>query len=179
MKEWKTLDREVVYQNDKYLTVENHKIELHDGSIIENWPWVITGDYVNVIVVNEDQKFVCFKQTKYGVKGISIAPIGGHIEPNEEPFAAAKRELLEEAGYASESWTDLGSFRVDPNRGCANAYLYLAQGAKKIQEPNSDDLEEQELIFLSRDEILNALSNGEVKVLSWAFAFTKSLSLVK
>lgn len=179
MKEWITLSKELVHQNDKYLKVENHKIELHDGRIIENWSWVITPDYVNVVALTEDEKFICFRQTKYGIKGTSIAPVGGHIEPNENPYDAAKRELLEEAGYESNEWIDLGVFRVDPNRGCANAHLYFAANAKKIQDPNSDDLEEQELIFLSKHEIEKALANSDVKVLSWAFAFTKALSLIK
>ncbi len=29
---------------------------------------------------------------------LSLAPVGGLIEPNEEPEEAARRELLEEAG---------------------------------------------------------------------------------
>ena len=36
----------------------------------------------------------------------SLAPIGGLIEPGEEPQEAAKRELLEEAGLGKSGLAD-------------------------------------------------------------------------
>ena len=118
-----------------------------------------------------------YVQTKYAVSGITIAPVGGYIEPDEKPIDAAKRELLEETGFTAREWIDLGSFIVDANRGCGSAFLFFAKGAHKIAEPKSDDLEEQELLHLTRHEIESILSKGEVKVLSWAFTFTKALSI--
>jgi 8-oxo-dGTP pyrophosphatase MutT (NUDIX family) len=170
MKAWKTLSRETILDHSRYLRVEDHIVELPDGRQIPNWPWIITYDYVNVVAKTDQGKFICFRQTKYGVEGVSLSPVGGHIEAEEDPLAAAKRELLEETGYQARSWKSLGSFRVDANHGCGTAYLFLAEGAVKINEPNSDDLEEQKLLLLDREEMQAALLAGEFKVLGWGMA---------
>ena len=128
---------------------------------------VITPDFVNVVAVTTDDRFLCFRQTKYAVKGLTLAPVGGYIEKEEDPLSAAKRELLEETGYASERWISLGSYPVDGNRGAGTANLFLALDAQKTADIFKDDLEEQELLLLNHTEIRDALSNGDFKVLSW------------
>ncbi len=179
MQSWKTLARKTILNHSKWLVVEDHRVELPNGRVIPNWPWVITPDYVNVIAITDHGEFLCFRQTKYGVEGTSLAPVGGYIEPNEDPLVAAKRELLEERGYAAEEWIGLGRYRVDANRGAGIAYLYLARGAQPVREPNADDLEEQKLLRLSRAEVDEALRNREFKVLAWAANIALALLYLK
>ena len=168
MQMWKTLARRTLLQCGKYLTVESHTVQLPDGRVIDDWPYVITPDYINVVPVTPEGQFLCFRQTKYALDGTSLAPVGGYIEPGEEPLLAAQRELREEMGYEAAEWVDLGSYRVGANRGIATGHLFLALGARCVAEPHSDDLEEQELLLLSQTEVEEALSRGEFKVLSWA-----------
>ncbi len=168
MQPWKTLSRRIILKHSKYLIVENHAVELPDGRVISEWPWIITPDYINVLVVTQDGEFLCFRQTKYGVEGTSLAPVGGYLEPGEDPLAAAQRELLEETGYQAPEWTSLGHYGVDGNRGAGTAHFFLARGALRVSEPDADDLEEQELLHLSRSEMEAAIANGEFKSLPWA-----------
>jgi hypothetical protein len=83
--------------------------------------------------------------------------------------------LLEETGYASRDWVSLGSYLVDPNRGIATGHLFLARQAHYVQPRDADDLEEQELLLLTREQIETALENGEIKVLAWAAAVALAL----
>jgi ADP-ribose pyrophosphatase len=175
MKTWKTLTRETVLQMGRFLRVEKLAVELPDGRVIPDWPWIITPDYVNVLAVTDRNEFLCFRQTKYAVEGISLAPVGGFVEPGESPLNAAKRELLEEMGFEAEIWTALGRFSVDANRGAGNANFFIAQGATKIAEPTKDDLEEQELVKLSRKEMLDSLKRGEFKSLGWVSCIALAL----
>lgn len=168
MQSWKTRAKRTILEHSKYLTVEEHVVELPDGQVIEDWPWVITPDFCNIVAITTEGTFLCFRQTKYGVEDTSLAPMGGYIEPGEDPLEAAKRELLEETGYEASEWISLGSYRVGANRGVAMAHFYLARGARCIAEPNADDLEEQHMLHLSRPEVETALAQGAFKVLPWA-----------
>jgi ADP-ribose pyrophosphatase len=168
LKPWKTLSRKKVLQHGPFLTVEVHEVQISDGSIIPDWSWVITPDYVNVFAETQDGRFLCFRQTKYAVEGISLAPVGGFVDPGEEPEVAARRELLEETGYSAPEWIPMGSYAVDANRGSGTAHFFMARNAKRVSSPSGGDLEQQELLLLSREEIERALSAGEFKVLAWA-----------
>ena len=168
MQPWKTLSRRTILAYSKFLSVEEHTIQLPNGRIIEDWPWVITPDFVNVVAITEDGKFLIFRQTKYSVPGTTLAPVGGYLEPGEDPLTAAKRELREETGYAAPDWQAIGRFPIDGNRGVGAAYFYIAQGAERVTNIDAADLEEQALLLLTRDEVAAALDAGEFKLLPWA-----------
>jgi ADP-ribose pyrophosphatase YjhB (NUDIX family) len=175
MDSWKTKARWTILDQRPWLLVENHTIELPDGRLLSDWPWIITPDFINVVAVTADARFICFRLVKYGVEGTTLGIVGGFIEAGEAPIKAAQRELLEETGYESTDWTHLGSYRVDPNRGVAVGHLYLARQARYVAPRNADDLEEQELLLLTCSEVETALAQGEVKVLSWAAAIAIAL----
>lgn len=173
---WKTISVETILNHNKFLKVENHVVQLPDGQIIPDWSWVIIPDSIIVLAVSADDKFMCFRQTKYALQGTSLAPVAGMLESNETPLQAAKRELLEEMGCEASEWIDLGGYILDSNRGIATANLFLALNAKNVAEPNCDDLEEQEFVFLNKEEIETALKAGEFKILPWAATVSMSLN---
>jgi ADP-ribose pyrophosphatase len=168
MKNWITRARKTILDQSPWLKVEYHTVELSDGRIIPDWSWIITPDFINVVACTADGNFILLRQMKYGLEKLSLAPIGGYLNPGEEPLDAAKRELLEETGYIASEWIDLGHYRVDPNRGVAMGHLYLARGAFQVTQPTPDDLEELEMVQLTRQELELALQHGEILVLSWA-----------
>lgn len=173
---WETLSRRTILSHSKFLTVESHTVRLPNGQILPDWAWLIIPSAAIVLAITPDEKFLCFRQTKYAVEGAALAPVGGMLEPNEKPIEAAKRELLEEMGYEAPEWVNLGSYILDPNRGIATMHLFLALNAKQVAQPNSDDLEDQELLLLSRSQIENALKTGEFKILAWSAVVALSLN---
>ncbi|MGC9346861.1 MAG: NUDIX hydrolase [Anaerolineae bacterium] len=170
MDDWQTLSRRTILDQSRFLVVESHTVRLPDGQVIEDWPWVITPDFVTA-----DGRYLCFRQPKYAIEGLSLAPVGGYIDSDEAPLAAAQRELVEETGYEASAWCHLGTFPVDGNRGAGKAHLYLAQDARRIAEPDADDLEDQEMVELTREKMSEALDRGEFKVLPWATAVALAL----
>ncbi len=173
---WQTLSKQTLLSPNKFLTVEQHAVRLPDGQVIPDWPWVIVPNAVIVLVQLVEGTFLCFRQTKYAVEGITLAPVGGMLEPGEEPLDAAKRELREELGCQARRWVSLGSYVLEPNRGVGASHLFLALEAVQVAGPASDDLEDQERVRLTRGELEAALWAGEFKVLPWAAAVSLALN---
>jgi len=180
MRLWRTRSRRTLFAQPPWITLEHHEVELPDGRVIPDWPWVITPDFVNVAAVTDDGRFLCFRQVKYAVKdGATLATVGGYLEPGEDPLACARRELLEETGYAARDWLHLGSYPVDGNRGVGTGHFWLAIGAHRVADADADDLEEQMLLLLSQAEVEQALAEGEFKLMSWAACMALALLRVR
>jgi len=165
----------MILDHSKYLKIEQHRIDTGTHGVIDDWPWVIAPDYVNVVAVTAEGRFICFRQTKYAIEGTSIAPVGGYVEPGDSVRETAERELREETGYMADDWTFLGSFPVDSSRGVGAAHFFLARNATFVGEVDSDDLEPQEFLLLTRDEIETAIDAGDVKTLPWVSVFALAL----
>jgi ADP-ribose pyrophosphatase len=179
MRQWKTLKKTTILDFNKFLRVEQHTIELPDGKIINDWPWIISPDYVLVLPVTDRETILLFHQVKYAVKGISLAPVGGYLEPGEDALAAAKRELREEMGCEALEWIPLGSFPVNGNHGGGNGHLFIALGAYKAGEPIKDDLEEMRLAEFTIQEVEQKLFQGEVRVQGWVTIVAMGLLYLK
>ena len=178
LRPWKTISKQTILKRDKFLTVENHIVELPDGRTITDWSWIVTPDAAIILAQTREDKFLCFRQTKYALDGITLAPPAGMLEVGEVPMDAAKRELREETGYEASDWVHLGSFRSCPNKGVATMHLFLARDARRITQPDSDDLEDQELLLLDRHELESALFQGEFKALMWTATVALALQYI-
>ncbi|MBN1398084.1 MAG: NUDIX hydrolase [Bacteroidetes bacterium] len=179
MQQWKTLKKELILNLGRFLKVEKHTIQLPDGKILYDWPWVVSPDYVLVLPVTENKKLLLFHQTKYAVEGTSLAPVGGYLEPGEDALAAAKRELKEETGCEAAEWIRLGNCPNNGNHGGGSGNLFIALHARKVSEPIIDDLEEMELVELTLEEAEKKLMQGEVKVMGWMTMIAMGLLYLK
>jgi ADP-ribose pyrophosphatase len=179
MRQWKTLKKSTVLDFNKFLRVEQHAIELPDGKVIHDWPWIISPDYVLVLPVTERNTILLFQQTKYAVDGTSLAPVGGYLEPGEDALIAAKRELREEMGCAALEWIPFGGYPMNGNHGGGKGHLFLALHTYKVGEPIIDDLEEMKMIECSIEEVEHKLFQGEVKIQGWIAIIAMGLLYLK
>lgn len=86
---------------------------------------------VCVAAVDEDGAIALVRQFRYPFRDHLWELPAGKLEPGEDPFPAARRELSEETGLEADTWTPLGSLYTSPGFSTETLYLYLATGLRQ------------------------------------------------
>jgi ADP-ribose pyrophosphatase len=173
---WHTLERRTVIEHSPWVNVWEEQVQLPDGRVIEGWLTFEMPDVAVIFAMTDDEHVVVERSYRHGLRGVTLSLPAGHVEPDEQPQAAAQRELLEETGYIADEWDSLGSFIRDSNHGCGRVFLYLARNARSVAEPDTDDLEEIRVELIQLNELLLAVRRGEFASLGSAAAIGLALS---
>ncbi len=117
---------------------------------------------VVILPVLESGELIFERQYRYPLSRVMIELPAGKIDPGEETLETAKRELFEETGYRANQWRYVGL--MHPCVGYANERIeiFLAQGLVRESAQQLDAGEFIELLFLSLDDALNAIRQGEI-----------------
>lgn len=159
---WTVRDRQLKLRAEPWLRVWSEDLALPDGREIDRFFTIDMPDYVVTVAETTAGRIVTERGYKHGPRRVCTSLPAGFVEPSENPVDAARRELLEETGFAAESWEALGSFVNDGNRNSGTGHLFLARGARQIAEPDSGDLETIVIELKSLEELLEATSRGEI-----------------
>ena len=168
--EWTVVSAKEVYQNDRGLVVTCEEVQLADGRTIPDFFQVRMPSHATIYATTADGKVACIRQYKHGPRQVGLTLPGGLIDPGEASLDAAKRELLEETGLSSNAWSALGSFTISGNQGVGTSHLFRADHAEIVDAPDSGDLEDMELEFLSPERVLAELHAGGFPIISHATA---------
>jgi ADP-ribose pyrophosphatase YjhB (NUDIX family) len=153
-------------------------------------------DRINVLVEDETQpsqerRFLVFEQSKYALEGrLSMAIVGGIIEPDEDAAVAARREVAEEMrGMHCVTFHSLGRFRTDVNRGMGWVNSFLATNCSRspmkkqgyysgthVEEVGAADTERQDMKSITLRELREAATKGQFLEVQWSN--TVSLALL-
>ena len=160
-RKWKLLYSEYIIKRP-WLTARRDKIELPDGRIIPEFYVLEYPDWVNVIAITTDGKFVMERQYRYAADSTNYEIPCGVMEQGETPLEAAMRELKEETGYGGGQWRELMCISANPTSMTNMTHCFVATGVQKVSDQHLDATEELEVHLLSRDEVLALLQNNEM-----------------
>jgi ADP-ribose pyrophosphatase len=135
-----------------------------------------TPGYVMVVPVNHAREIGLVRSYKRGVDAIDLQPPAGVIDVGEDPLDCTHRELLEELGCKAEQLHPLGSYVLSGNYYGGRAHFYLGTGCHVVAEPNSGDLEEQQVVWLPYEEIQQMWAAGAFQQMSAVAALGLALS---
>jgi ADP-ribose pyrophosphatase len=172
MRPWRVRGTRRVYDGLPHVAVDLHAVELPDGRVIDDFHRVVVPDFAIMVVVTADGALLFLRQYKHGLEDVSLTLPAGHIDVGEAPADAARRELLEETGHVADRLQQLGAFVVNGNQRCGTAHVFAASGARRVQAPDHDDLEEMEMVFLDRAAAFAALRGGAIAILPHAAALS-------
>ena len=98
---WKVLKSEYL-SSQPWFTVRREEVELPNGNRIPEYYIFEYPEWINVIAITKEQKFVFVSQYRHGL-GITAYELCAGVCEKEDasPLVSAQRELLEETGYGN------------------------------------------------------------------------------
>ena len=177
MKPWKVERTSVLFSHPRVMLTEEI-VRLPDGSLVDDYLQIKMAEHVVIITRKEDGKFLLLRQYKHGPRTVSLTFPAGVIELGEESSAAARRELREETGIDPFDIRSLGRFVLNGNQGAGAVHLFLVDqiAVNFIVTQTGGDLEEQETLWLTEDELLEAVRTGQFKIATHALALCFALN---
>ncbi|MDR2837467.1 MAG: NUDIX hydrolase [Azonexus sp.] len=145
----------------KLLEVRQDRVRLPGGgeSLRE---YVIHPGAVVVLALLDNGKLLFERQFRYPLRRVFLELPAGKIDPGEDIRETARRELLEETGYAANDWRHLGV--MHPCIGYSNERIeiFLARNLTRIGPPQLDANEFLEVLELSPAEARQAVWDGRI-----------------
>jgi len=157
--EEKTLSTEMIYKG-AILNLRRDKVTVENGTsyreIIEH-----NGGAVLAAVTNEG-KMVMVKQYRKPAERVMLEAPAGKIDPGEEAFNAAVRELKEETGYTAGKVTKLTEFYPSVGYSQEVLHLYLCTELT-AGETCPDENEALDVLTVDVDELFKMIMNCEIR----------------
>ena len=116
-------------------------------------------DYAAVVAFTEDGRILIVRQYRPAVEQYSLELPSGIVDPGEEPAETARRELLEETGYAAARVELVGALFVDTGRLSNRMFGCVATGARPVEGRAPE--EGIEVLIWTVDELWRASRSGE------------------
>ncbi len=159
---WKIIKSEYLFRRP-WLTVRRDCVELPDGRQNPEFYVMEYPDWVNVIALTEDGKFVMERQYRHGLGKTCFEIPAGVIEKGETPLEAAKRELMEETGYGDGEWSKI--LTVSGNSSTTNnlSHCFVAKGVKKIGSQHLDSTEDLQIVLMDEAEVKDLMVNDQIR----------------
>ena len=128
--------------------------------------YVLHPGAVGIIAVNDLGQMLLVEQYRHPVSTVMWEPPAGLLDvADEDPLDAAKRELLEEAGYEAQTWNVLFDFANSPGGSSEQLRCYLAQGLSEHPDGRPvGDAEERNMPvhWIPIAEVVAAIASGRV-----------------
>ncbi|WP_119079674.1 NUDIX hydrolase [Chitinophaga alhagiae] len=159
--DWKLVNSEYLFK-EPWLTLRRDICETPAGVLVNPYYVLEYPDWVCVMAVTESRQVILIRQYRHAYGRVLLEIPGGVMDATDvSPEAAARRELLEETGFAFHQFYDLGAVSHNPSTSTNLTHMFLATGGTRVQEQALDENEEIEVLLKDIDEVEAMLKERE------------------
>ena len=145
----------------KLLKVHRDRVRLPDGSEGTR-EYIRHPGAVAIVPLFDDGTLLLERQFRYPHRREFIEVPAGKLEPNEPHLETAKRELLEETGYAAEEWTHLSVIHTAIAYTDEAIDIFLARKLRKLRDASLDAGEFVETLVVPFPEAIAMVRDGRI-----------------
>jgi ADP-ribose pyrophosphatase len=153
------LASEQVYRGG-FLDIRRDKVSLPDGKTAIREYVVHPGACV-VIPLLDNGDVVLERQYRYPVGREMIEFPAGKLDPDEDPWVCASRELREETGYSAQQWAYAGCMHLAIAYSDEVIHIYFAKGLTRGQR-QLDEGEFLDVFTAPAAQLIQWCASGEV-----------------
>jgi ADP-ribose pyrophosphatase len=171
-----TISEETVFRG-KVFDVEIQQVRLMDGthSVRE---LVHHSGGACVVPVDENGNVYLIRQYRKSFESETLEIPSGKLEPDEDPFHCAVRELKEETGLEADRIESLGEIYPTPGYCDEVIHIYLATGLKSGKQ-NLDPGEFLRVLRMPIEHVLAAIFDDRIKDAKTVVGLLKAKELLK
>jgi ADP-ribose pyrophosphatase len=156
MANWHKIAEEYVYQGYRKILKKTFRLPNDTNftfDIVDNWA------FVTVAALTETGEVILVEQFRPGPEKMIISFAEGKVDEGELPMEAARRELLEETGYAAG---ELFFVKEIPEAYThARKLIFIARNCRLVQAQDLDEVEFIRVFTLNLSEFRALLRNTQ------------------
>jgi ADP-ribose pyrophosphatase len=129
--------------------IEREKVIVHPRNAVAILP--LNGDRCKLL-----------KQYRYAIDQYIFEAPAGTMEPGEDPLETARRELIEETGFAAKTIAEKGFIYTTPGYTDEKIFLFEARDLSPSREFAKDEDEVIEVVDIAINDLTGMISDGTI-----------------
>ena len=182
VKSWKTLSSKYLLERQG-VSVRLDRVETKNGEVYE--PYVLEcGTWVDFLALTRERQVVLIRQYRHGVGEVLLEIPAGLVDDTDpDPEAAARRELLEETGYAGDRFIEIGRVYPNPATHTNETWSFLALDVERVSGQDLEETEDIEVELMPWERFVSLAKAGglpqalHITALFFALAYLEAHSL--
>ena len=120
------------------------------------------GGFASVVPVTEGGKLALVRQWRQPLSSFTLELPSGGVDEDEDPRAAAERELFEETGFRARGLEHLVSIHTSTGRTDEVCHLFRCRAVRDPGGPRPEPTEFIRVVELPFEEALKGISDGAI-----------------
>lgn len=163
IQKWKILKSEYLFK-EPWFTARRDTVKLPNGNEIPSYYVLEYPEWVNVIAITKEGRFVLVRQYRHGLGQINYELCAGVCEKEDiSPLQSAQRELQEETGYGNGNWTEYMVLSANSSTMTNLTHCFLATDVERVSEQHLEETEDLSVHLLSLEEVKKLLKTDQIK----------------